>query len=359
MSTVGSLASYFRRKTPGPEKAPVEGDHGQVRARLGKKLDEQKRGFTFGFYLDEQTEQCFAPDASKEPQGFEFRFDLEGTETPDTFCGGGSNSTRGLSAYSQEIMGTSDRGNGNNNQGSSGANSKKGIKKKKKKKKKKKIQTEIKETGRVEGEGYGGESNDGKSGKSNVAPDNGTVVGTKASGTDRTSCVIGQEPSATTSSGLSSFLHEKLIVSNDPEQGLEHADAAQFPSETGCNQSVAPHELHASNTTHSPTASWAMPRPQPPPGLTLDSWKDPTLTDEERHRRRFGRGVRNMVAIQRSGETRRSIGLGGAIGPEVGSGICELPVGAGVASSEMAQAATESSSVFAFGFDIGITFGRS
>lgn len=113
---------------------------------------------------------------------------------------------------------------------------------------------------------------------------------------------------------------------------------------------------------------------RPPPGLTMESWKDPALTSEERRRRRFGRGVRNMTAIQRSRDARR-----GALIPDG-----EMPSDSfaedqhGLAPQNLNQARAAglvgdrspdgdqfrggggdkrgASSVFAFGFDIGISF---
>eukprot|EP00953_Heterococcus_sp_UTEX-ZZ885_P024583 13441-Heterococcus_DN1.PRE.2 len=41
----------------------------------------------------------------------------------------------------------------------------------------------------------------------------------------------------------------------------------------------------------------------PPPGLTLESWRDPTLTEAERRRLKYGSGVRNIKAIQRRSAT--------------------------------------------------------
>lgn len=99
---------------------------------------------------------------------------------------------------------------------------------------------------------------------------------------------------------------------------------------------------------------------RPPPGLTLESWKDPALTGEERRRRRFGRGVRNMAAIQRSRDARR--------GPRVGAAdlaaeevVPDNNYQGGLAKPDPDRARGESSrtsgsSVFAFGFDIGISF---
>lgn len=118
-----------------------------------------------------------------------------------------------------------------------------------------------------------------------------------------------------------------------------------------------------------------------PPGLTLESWKDPALTDEERRRRRFGRGVRNMAAIQRSQNARRE---GRAVvgrapcgeslphsaierphrhGVEMGNldmmERCRENNGVGGGSVEADGPVGGGSSVFAFGFDIGISFNGS
>ncbi|CAN0072402.1 unnamed protein product, partial [Scytosiphon promiscuus] len=103
---------------------------------------------------------------------------------------------------------------------------------------------------------------------------------------------------------------------------------------------------------------------RPPPGFTLESWKDPTLTGEERRRRRFGSGVRNMAAIQRRCDARRELAANDDL--EVESS--DLPGAnreapqeaaspeAGIPADVLPHRAGGGSSVFAFGFDIGISF---
>lgn len=101
---------------------------------------------------------------------------------------------------------------------------------------------------------------------------------------------------------------------------------------------------------------------RPPPGLTMESWKDPALTGEERRRRRFGRGVRNLAAIQRSCDARR--GAANAQGAAVAEGVPDREVGvarpdpdrARDEEGSIANGAPGGSSVFSFGFDIGISF---
>lgn len=92
---------------------------------------------------------------------------------------------------------------------------------------------------------------------------------------------------------------------------------------------------------------------RPPPGLTLESWKDPALTAEERRRRRFGRGVRNMVAIQRSRDSRRGVTAEEGL---VGEDVTGSPGGVVRPDPSRDLGAAGGSSVFAFGFDIGISF---
>lgn len=102
---------------------------------------------------------------------------------------------------------------------------------------------------------------------------------------------------------------------------------------------------------------------RPPPGFTLESWKDPALSGEERRRRRFGSGVRNMVAIQRSSNARRGLVVGGESEPD-GSlgrhGDVARPDRDKARGHGPVQAAVPGDaggpSVFSFGFDIGISF---
>lgn len=103
---------------------------------------------------------------------------------------------------------------------------------------------------------------------------------------------------------------------------------------------------------------------RPPPGFTLESWKDPALSVEERRRRRFGSGVRNMVAIQRSSEARglaageesEPEGFNGRHGdlarPDRDRARGHGPVQAAVPG----DTTVGGPSVFSFGFDIGISF---
>lgn len=102
---------------------------------------------------------------------------------------------------------------------------------------------------------------------------------------------------------------------------------------------------------------------RPPPGFTLESWKDPALSVEERRRRRFGSGVRNMVAIQRSSDARRGVVAGesepegflgrhgGLAKPDRDKSRGHRPVQAAVPGENVGGP-----SVFSFGFDIGISF---
>jgi len=102
---------------------------------------------------------------------------------------------------------------------------------------------------------------------------------------------------------------------------------------------------------------------RPPPGFTLESWKDPALTVEERRRRRFGSGVRNMAAIQRSCDGRRGLVVDGEVEAEDSSGKRRdlvrperdrgLGVGAGQQPNNVSGGR---SSVFSFGFNIDVSF---
>ncbi|CAM9114483.1 unnamed protein product [Hapterophycus canaliculatus] len=100
---------------------------------------------------------------------------------------------------------------------------------------------------------------------------------------------------------------------------------------------------------------------RPPPGFTLESWKDPTLSGEERRRRRFGSGVRNMAAIQRRSDARRDMAANDDLDIEGSDLPCtDRETTLGVVSVGVPADATSGvgggSSVFAFGFDIGISF---
>lgn len=145
-----------------------------------------------------------------------------------------------------------------------------------------------------------------------------------------------------------------------------------------CPEAVSIHDQAPSSREAVSPTSVAASGPRLPPGLTLESWRDPALTDDERRRRRFGRGVRNMAAIQRRQDARRlSVAPGGGnsgkttvgrphqdrdgvVGPPIvvdGHGERkDLGVGS---ASEARGPVSGGSSVFAFGFDIGISFNGS
>lgn len=110
---------------------------------------------------------------------------------------------------------------------------------------------------------------------------------------------------------------------------------------------------------------------RPPPGFTLESWKDPALSMEERRRRRFGRGVRNMAAIQRSRDARRGMSAerDDLVGGEEGLNRSQGRETTGAYPDRRASGDSDrlvesggcprgegGSSVFSFGFDIGISF---
>lgn len=100
---------------------------------------------------------------------------------------------------------------------------------------------------------------------------------------------------------------------------------------------------------------------RPPPGLTLESWKDPALTMDERRRRRFGRGVRNLVAIQRSCESRKGLPASSGELQAMIAGDDDRSIKSDTDRMRQMESLVENgdptgSSVFAFGFDIGISF---
>lgn len=194
-----------------------------------------------------------------------------------------------------------------------------------------------------------------------------TVVLTKASP------IRQDEPSAAELTRHISPREHNLISSQDICLAVGAVDRDDI-----CSEAIPIHDqAPSSRESVSPTSVTAS-GPRLPPGLTLESWRDPALTDDERRRRRFGRGVRNMAAIQRRQDARRlsvaperedlgesTVGRpyqdrNGVLGPPIlvdGRGEHKA-VGAS-SPAEAGGSVSSGSSVFAFGFDIGISFNGS
>ena len=156
--------------------------------------------------------------------------------------------------------------------------------------------------------------------------------------------IVLPSPAIATNEGYQSDGNISLRVGNDSSEGIEAVQQQPRTDTLGLSWP------DVGRTESSP-------KTRPPPGLTLESWKDPALTGEERRRRRFGRGVRNMAAIQRSRDARRGAGVGAvdlAAEKVVPDKTCIEPDRA-LGESNRASG----SSVFAFGFDIGISFNGS
>lgn len=306
--------------------------HAKVRARLEKKLQvRQKTGFSFNFAIDsdaddvQEGEVCGRGDAGERGS---FRFDFNPTNT---------NVSAGISTESKERRG----GDGAHPRAVQDfvvemetrkpqPNGKKKTKKKGTDKKKK----GGKGKGKPAERGLGGLS--GEQQPQAIPPPKARAPSTVVTGGNETN----NSPLATTS--------DSGLKRGDAQPGASAAHGLGELSEVG-EKTVAPETL------------------RPPPGFTLESWKDPALSGEERRRRRFGSGVRNMAAIQRSCDARRGLVADGELNAEEFPGRhggllrpdrdraragTSGPVQAGIPGGTSAGG----SSVFAFGFDIGISF---
>lgn len=141
-------------------------------------------------------------------------------------------------------------------------------------------------------------------------------------------------------------------VSQLPQHRARRSDDTNVSCTSAAGTTVPPHRpISATQDAHN-DARVDRPSGRPPPGLTLDSWKDPALSDEERWRRRFGRGVRNITAIQRSRDARKT--SNSPSGSKASAKCCDENSDTG-----RCRAAAPAADVFAFGFDIGIQFGGS
>ncbi|CAM9479423.1 unnamed protein product [Ectocarpus sp. 8 AP-2014] len=330
MSTTGKLSSYFTKRREvtssraGPEELHVgsSSSSGSVRARLEKKLQaKQKTGFAFNFAVDSDADEQRQGGGQEggdagERGSFCFNFNpADASDAPTRVPE--SNGARRRSGDASSLCAAQDFLTVVEKSGAqpSGKKKRTGAGKKKKKKKK----------------GGKGEARQSRERKSHdpvgEGPEQEIVVDCPTISSHGT--VGGGGGGEATSSAVASL---PAAAASDSSPKREHR--------------------------HRP------PGLRPPPGFTLESWKDPAITGEERRRRRFGSGVRNMVAIQRSCDARRGLIPDGEVGEEKlperqGEGLgrpgCDRArgmVGAGAPGSTTGGG----SSVFAFGFDIGISF---
>lgn len=293
----------------------------KVRARLEKKLQvRQKTGFAFNFAIDN--------DAGDAGERGSFRFDFNptntnvgagtSTKTKERRSGDGAH-PRAVQDFVVEIETRKPQPNG--------------------KKKTKKKGTSKKKKG---GKGKDKPAERGLGGLTGEQPLQATLP-PKAGA-----------PSTVATDGNEMSISPPLVATNDSDPKRDHAQPG----------ASAAHGFVEGNKVGENTAPETL---RPPPGFTLESWKDPALSGEERRRRRFGSGVRNMVAIQRSCDARRALVAdgelkaeefpgrhGGLLRPDRDRARASTtgPIQAGVPDGTAAGG----SSVFAFGFDIGISF---
>ncbi|CAB1102812.1 unnamed protein product [Ectocarpus sp. CCAP 1310/34] len=330
MSTTGKLSSYFTKRREvtsgraGPEELHVDSSSSSssVRARLEKKLQvKQKTGFAFNFAVDSDADEQRQEGGQEggdagERGSFCFNFNpADASDAPTRVPE--SNEARKRSGDASSLRAAQDFLTVVEKSGAqpSGKKKKTGAGKKKKKKKKK---------------GGKGEAQQSREQKAQdpvwEGPEQEDVADCPITSSHGT---VGDGGGEATSSAVTS-LPAAAASDSSPKR-----ESRQRP-----------------------------PGLRPPPGFTLESWKDPAITGEERRRRRFGSGVRNMVAIQRSCDARRGLIADGEVAVEKlserqGEGLerpgCDRArgmVGAGAPSSTTGRG----SSVFAFGFDIGISF---
>lgn len=333
--SVGKLSSYFtKRQDAASVEDPEEGSEkiptSSVRARLEKKLQvKQKTGFAFNFDLvaDENgLEEGDAREGGGSNERESFRFGFNPTETPtrvSTSVGGKQHRSdadanpRGDDDFFVHVIGTST------------------APRSAKKKGKRKGGGKKKKAGK--GKGKGAENTDGHVAENEPNRERDEATG---SPTEHAAIVM-PPPAVATKKGCQSDGDTSLGGGNNPSEGAEPVQ--QQPG----TETLGLARLDAGRTE-------SFPKTRPPPGFTLESWKDPALTGEERRRRRFGRGVRNMAAIQRSRDARRGAGVGA-------SDLAAEEVAPHNNSNQPDRARGEpnrasGSSVFAFGFDIGVSF---
>ncbi|CAN0263588.1 unnamed protein product [Ectocarpus fasciculatus] len=325
MSTMGKLSSYFtkRREVTSSRACPEElgsSSSGSVRARLEKKLQvKQKTGFAFNFAVDSDADEQQEGGGQEEGDACErgsFCFNFNPTDASDVPTRVPEGKGRRRSSDASSLRAAQDFLIGVEKSGAqpSGHKKRKGAGKKKKKKK--------------------------KGGKGEVQQPR----------EQRCQDPVGEGP-------------EQEIVVDSPTIS-SHGTVVDGGGEATSSVVVALPAAAASDSSPKREHKQRPPGLRPPPGFTLESWKDPAITGEERRRRRFGSGVRNMVAIQRSCDARRGFVADGEVREETlperqGEGLgrpgCDRArgmVGAGAPGS----ATSGGSSVFAFGFDIGISF---
>lgn len=298
----------------------------QVRARLEKKLDaQQKTGFAFNFEVendaaDLQEEEVPGEANAGEKGSFRFGFNPSNTNEIDASTptkserrGGGGEASRGADQdFSIEIE--------QRRAHPQGKHKPKGKRAGKKKKK----------GGKEKGEAAGQES--------------------------RESLIV-EPPETVAATGSSTALSNgREEISNSVSLPVAEAkDGNPDLSRASPTPGVAKTDVVGARRVRAPL--------RPPPGFTLESWKDPTLSGEERRRRRFGSGVRNMAAIQRRSDARREMAGNDELEVDGSESHCAAREAAqgnvlveGGIPADARSGVAGGSSVFAFGFDIGISF---
>ena len=305
-----------------------------MRARLGTKLRaRQKTGFAFNFNLDADREvsleENFAEDEAGERNSFRFGFGL--SEDPavedntETLPRPSRGKTGGVGASPKLVQDGFDL-DVRESVAQAGA-----VRQKKKKPSGKKKR---KGKGKAKGKGKGKAKEIGDEGYDDAV-----------------------EPST-------EIKTTPLSLTADAAINASANPASEGDSEIKQSTNL-PNSLPLGIDNHVPPSHSLSPLPavsRTPPGLTLESWKDPALTIDERRRRRFGRGVRNLAAIQRSCESRKGLSATSGEMPEknvsVNDGRIARPDPNQARDVEglLETGVSTGSSVFAFGFDIGITF---
>lgn len=284
----------------------------KVRARLGKKLQvKQKSAFAFNFAIDSAADELPSGEACSEGGAGErgsFRFGFTPTDTSDAASSapreakargvGGGGIPRAAQDFVVEVEGRRAQPSGKNK-----PKKKKGAGKKKK-----------------------GAKAKGKPAEKVLLDPAGKEHPRQDSATKPPTTTVSSTPAEGGGEGRTS------------DDGASLAEASGVVGEETTKKNI-----------------------RPPPGFTLESWKDPALTVEERRRRRFGSGVRNMAAIQRSSDARRGLVADGEVEGEESRGthrelvLPERDRGRGVGLVQPA-ASGGGPSVFSFGFNIDVSF---
>lgn len=346
---------------------------GQVRARLQQKLLSRKKSFAFNFQVDDNVENS----AGKGDERTEFRFGFDPAEEAEASSKTRVTPASKIARNSGGSIASSSKLNKSARSGLAGGdewisttpiapsstaktkNTRKG--------------SSMRRTGASKSEVKT------KRDRKNAEPASGDRVDSAAPDCAPAKNAKWERPSAARSTGVHQPQEAKIPPELAPNNDCSNRTSSQNPINHGPPQFKAPNGPAHIAATSDQWSALVHPFPsllkssrnrRPPPGLTLESWKDPALTEEERRRRRFGRGVRNMAAIQRSWDARRGdsgvptdadavdrLHLESEVGgePDRSNGV-EGDGGVGGGNTAVSGGG---SSVFAFGFDIGISFNGS